>query len=199
MKKTYWKYCPIKTKRAHNLRKLSLFKPITDLCVPKPHIVFNSTIARNFGDINSLKYCYWRVHSLASIPPLAVSVSPVTYEASSDARNAATPAISSGSPNLKINQHNNNNNNNEKSSMVFGLFVEGHSCHIRIMAHRRDVIRPRHISLDASLSYITCENLVLMIPGAMQLTRTLCTDSSLLSALVRPSNAVLLTEYAPSI
>lgn len=47
--------------------------------------------------------------------------------------------------------------------------------------------------------YITdFENFVLMMPGAMQLTRIPSPARSLAAALVSPIKAVLLTEYAPS-
>lgn len=64
--------------------------------------------------------------------------------------------------------------------------------------HRRILIKSRQASLATSVSYITFENLVSMMPGAMQLTRILSRAKSTLSALVRPIKAVLLTEYAPS-
>lgn len=44
----------------------------------------------------------YNVYSLDRIPPEATIVSPVIYAASSLAKNAATPAISFGSPNLCI-------------------------------------------------------------------------------------------------
>lgn len=50
------------------------------------------------------------------------------------------------------------------------------------------------ISCAVSVSYIAFENLVLMIPGATQLTRILSVAKSWLKAFVSPSRAVLLTE-----
>lgn len=54
------------------------------------------------------------------------------------------------------------------------------------------------VSRAVSVSYIDCENRVLMIPGATQLTRIFSGAKSWLNAFVSPNRAVLLTEYAPS-
>uniref|UniRef100_A0A8D8XNF5 Uncharacterized protein n=1 Tax=Cacopsylla melanoneura TaxID=428564 RepID=A0A8D8XNF5_9HEMI len=53
------------------------------------------------------------------------------------------------------------------------------------------------ISCASSVSYSAAANLVLVIPGARQLTRMFSSAKSCATALVRPNNAVLLTEYAP--
>lgn len=46
--------------------------------------------------------------------------------------------------------------------------------------------------------YTGCENLVFIIPGAMQFTRILSSASSSAVTLVNPNKAVLLTEYKPN-
>lgn len=47
-------------------------------------------------------YCLIVSYSLDAIPPVAIMVSPVIYRASSLARNATIPDISSGTPNLVV-------------------------------------------------------------------------------------------------
>ena len=117
-------------------------------------------------------------YSLDWEPPATTIVSPVIYEESSLHKNAATPAHSSDCPILF---------KEFDSLIVFKASSFSHRARLKF----------RWFIYFIALKYFTYLKFVWITPGAIQLTLIPIGPHSADNTLVRPSKAVLLTEYGP--